>query len=592
MTVAAPPATVEAQLESAMGLTTVDVRYGLSQDELFAAAVAGDRGRIRPDGGDDEPKAHPTALGLDGPLVFYSDPSCTGRPVADTFCVDRASVTDDVWWKTGFARFEPERFDALAARAVEHLNRRRARLYVTDLYCGWDPSFAEPYRFAGEYASHAYFCNIMFPGLLTPGPAANVQSRTPAAPGPAANGQHQPPVPHGGLRRPGPGPDEGGWTLLNVPSYIPSQDPDPIHQSERAVIVDLERKLTLVLGRADYCGVNKKTMFTIMNFVAPARGHLSMHCAANVGASGDSAVLFGLSGTGKTTLSAEPGRELIGDDEHVWTDRGVFNFEAGCYAKLIDLDKRAEPVIAAALSMKGTLIENVPPRPGRDLAATDPQDLDLADDSITENTRFAYPLECNPNVAPGARGPHPSTVVLLTADAFGVLPPVSILGADEALYHFVMGFTARLAGTEVGVTEPTATFSSCFGAPFMAQRPHVYAGLLRSLIERHRSRCVLLNTGWTGGPYGRGERMSLAVTRRLLDTALAGGFDGTDTTTHPILGLQMPTSCPGVDDAILNPRHTWDDPAAYDEAATRLRDLFRANYDRQGYASLGIASVM
>ena len=586
MTLVAPPATVEAQLEAALGLTTVDVRYGLSQDELFAAAVSGDRGCIRPDGGDDEPKAHPTALGLDGPLVFYSDPSCTGRPVADTFCVDRASVTDDVWWKTGFARFEPERFDALAARAVEHLNRRRARLYVTDLYCGWDPSFAEPYRFAGEYASHAYFCNIMFPGLLTPGTAANGQPWAPAAPGTAANGQYQPPA------APGPGPGGRGWTLLNIPSYIPSQDPDPIHQSERAVIVDLERRLTLVLGRADYCGVNKKTMFTIMNFVAPARGHLSMHCAANVGASGDSAVLFGLSGTGKTTLSAEPGRELIGDDEHVWTDRGVFNFEAGCYAKLIDLDKRAEPVIAAALSMKGTLIENVPPRPGRDLTATDPQDLDLADDSITENTRFAYPLECNPNVAPGARGPHPSTVVLLTADAFGVLPPVSILGADEALYHFVMGFTARLAGTEVGVTEPTATFSSCFGAPFMAQRPHVYAGLLRTLIERHRSRCVLLNTGWTGGPYGRGRRMSLAVTRRLLDTALAGGFDGADTTTHPILGLQMPTSCPGVDDAILNPRHTWDDPAAYDEAATRLRDLFRANYDRQGYASLGIASVM
>lgn len=573
MTVTAPAFSVAAQLESALGLTTVDVRYGLSQDELFAAAVSGDRGRIRPGGGDDEPKAHPTALGLDGPLVFYSDPSCTGRPVADTFCVDRPSVTDEVWWKTGFARFEPERFDALAVRAAEHLNRRRARLYVTDLYCGWDPSFAEPYRFAGEYASHAYFCNIMFPSRLDPGPAANGQFRPPAAAG-------------------SPGPGEGGWTLLNVPSYIPAQDPDPIWPSDRAVIVDIERKLTLVLGRADYCGVNKKTMFTIMNYVAPTRGHLSMHCAANVGASGDSAVLFGLSGTGKTTLSAEPGRHLIGDDEHVWTDRGVFNFEAGCYAKLIDLDKRAEPVIAAALSMKGTLIENVPPRPGLELAATDPQDLDLGDDSITENTRFAYPLECNPNIAPGARGPHPSTVVLLTADAFGVLPPVSILDTDEALYHFVMGFTARLAGTEVGVTEPAATFSSCFGAPFMAQRPHVYAGLLRTLIERHRSRCVLLNTGWTGGPYGRGERMSLAVTRRLLDTALAGGFDGADTATHPILGLRMPTSCPGVDGALLNPRHTWDDPAAYDEAAVRLRDLFRANYDRQGYASLGIASVM
>lgn len=574
MTVAAPAFSVAAQLESALGLTAVDVRYGLSQDELFAAAVSGDRGRIRPGGGDDEPKAHPTALGLDGPLVFYSDPSCTGRPVADTFCVDRPSVTDEVWWKTGFARFEPERFDALAARAAEHLNRRRARLYVTDLYCGWDPSFAEPYRFAGEYAAHAYFCNIMFPSRLDPGPAANGQFRPP----PAADGS--------------PGPGERGWTLLNVPSYIPAQDPDPIWPSDRAVIVDIERKLTLVLGRADYCGVNKKTMFTIMNYVAPTRGHLSMHCAANVGASGDSAVLFGLSGTGKTTLSAEPDRHLIGDDEHVWTDRGVFNFEAGCYAKLIDLDKRAEPVIAAALSMKGTLIENVPARPGLELAATDPQVLDLGDDSITENTRFAYPLECNPNVAPGARGPHPSTVVLLTADAFGVLPPVSILDTDEALYHFVMGFTARLAGTEVGVTEPAATFSSCFGAPFMAQRPHVYAGLLRTLIERHRSRCVLLNTGWTGGPYGRGERMSLAVTRRLLDTALAGGFDGIDTATHPILGLRMPTSCPGVDGAILNPRHTWDDPAAYDEAAVRLRDLFRANYDRQGYASLGIASVM
>ena len=585
MTVTAPStdaaARAAAQLEAALGLEAADVRYGLSQDELFAAAVALDRGRVRPGGGDDEPKAHPTALGADGPLVFYSDPSCTGRPVADTFCVDRASVTDAVWWKTGFARFEPERFDALAARVAEHLNRRRPRLYVADLYCGWDPSFAEPYRFVGEYATHAYFCNIMFPGALAGGAPASASV-------PAANGQYRPPAAPG----PGGGHGERGWTLLNVPSYIPSEDPDPIWPSERAVIVDIERKLALVLGRADYCGVNKKTMFTIMNYVAPARGHLSMHCAANVGASGDSAVLFGLSGTGKTTLSAEPGRQLIGDDEHVWTDRGVFNFEAGCYAKLIDLDKRAEPVIAAALSMKGTLIENVPPRPGRDLAVTDPQELDLADGSVTENTRFAYPLGCNPNLAAGARGPHPSTVVLLTADAFGVLPPVSILGADEALYHFVMGFTARLAGTEVGVTEPAATFSSCFGAPFMAQRPHVYAGLLRSLIERHRSRCVLLNTGWTGGPYGRGERMSLAVTRKLLDTALAGGFDGADTVTHPILGLRMPTSCPGVDGAILNPRHTWDDPAAYDEAATRLRDLFRANYDQQGYASLGIDPVM
>ncbi len=552
-----PSAMVAAQLESSLGLRTADIGYGLSQDELFMAAITGDRGRIRSHGPDDEPKAYATALGTNGPLVFYTDPSCTGRPVADTFCVDRVSVTGSVWWREGFSPFPPDRFDALVAEVVGHLGRKRARLYVSDLFCGWDPEFAEPYRFVGEYATHAYFCNIMFPAGVSPEMDWN----------------------------------ETGWTLLNVPSFVcdPARDGT---RSDRAVIVDLERRLTLVLGRADYCGVNKKTMFTIMNFVEPNKGHLSMHCAANMDPGGDSAILFGLSGTGKTTLSADPDRELIGDDEHTWTDRGVFNLEAGCYAKLIDLDKRAEPVIAAALSMRGTLIENVPPRPDRSLAATDPQELDLTDGSITENTRFAYPLECNPNVALRAQGSHPSTIVLLTADAFGVLPPISILDADEVMYHFVMGFTSRLAGTEVGVTEPEATFSSCFGAPFMAQRPHVYAELLRTRMDQHRSCCVLLNTGWTGGPYGKGERMSLAVTRTLLSVALDGGFDDVDTDTHPLLGLRMPTSCPGVDDIILNPRHTWDDPIAYDEAATRLRDLFRANFRKQGYGALGITSVV
>ena len=560
------------ELESALGLTTTDIRYGLTQDDLFTAAVEGDLGRVRPGGPDDEHKARATALGHGGPLVYYSDPSCTGRPVADTYCVARPSIADDVWWKPGFARFDPDAFDALLPRVVSHLNERRATLYVTDLYCGTDPDFAEPCRFVGEYAAHTYFCNIMFPPDTGSGRHGDCRH----------DHGHLDDDCHDDGRR---------WTLLNVPSFHcdPTRDGT---RSRRAVIVDIERRIALVLGRADYCGVNKKTMFTIMNFVLPSKGQLSMHCSANVGEDGDCAILFGLSGTGKTTLSADPDRELIGDDEHVWTDSGIANFEAGCYAKLIDLDKRAEPVIAAALSMKGTLVENVPPLPGQALEDTHPQDLDLADRSVTENTRFAYPLECNPNVAPGARGPHPSTIVLLTADAFGVLPPVSLLDPDEVMYHFVMGFTSRLAGTEVGVTEPEATFSACFGAPFMARNPDVYARLLNDRMHEHRTRCVLLNTGWSGGPHGTGERMPLPVTRTLLRAALEGRFDEADTRAHPILGLSMPVSCDGVDDAVLDPRRTWDDPEAYDEAADRLMGLFHANFEKQGYEALGITEVM
>ncbi|RMH82387.1 MAG: phosphoenolpyruvate carboxykinase (ATP) [Actinomyces sp.] len=546
-----------AQLADRFGLTDADLRYGLSQDELFAAALAGDRGRVRRDGPDDEPKAHATALGVDGPLVFYSDPDCTGRPVHDTYAVDRPAFSDRIWWKPGFSPFDPEEFDELLPRVIAHLNERRSTLYVTDVFCGWDPDFAEPYRFVGEYASHAYFCNIMFP--------AGVRDDVDRS-------RHC-------------------WTLINVPSFrcVPERDGT---RSERAVIIDLEREVALVLGPADYCGVNKKTMFTIMNFVLPDKGQLPMHCSANVGERGDAAILFGLSGTGKTTLSADPHRKLIGDDEHVWTDTGVSNFEDGCYAKLIDLDKDNEPVIAAALSMKGTLIENVPPLPGRPLAETDPQELDLTDDSITENTRFAYPLTCNPNVAPGARGPHPETIVLLTADAFGVLPPVSLLDGDEVMYHFVQGFTSKLAGTEVGVTEPEATFSACFGAPFMSQKAHVYAELLAKRMHEHETRCILLNTGWSGGPYGVGSRISLRYTRVMLDAALSGALDGVETVRHPVFGLRMPTSCPGVPDEILDPRRTWDDPEAYDRTARELRERFHANFAAHGYGELGIRDVM
>ena len=549
--------TVSAELAARFGLTNIRLQHGLSQVELFRAAIANDRGRIELGGADDAQKAYPTELGEDGPLVYYGDPTCTGRPVQDTFAVAWPDLVDEIWWKPDFKQFEPTAYEALLQRVIDHLNERNAELYSADVFCGWDPNFAIPYRFVGEYATHAYFANIMFP--------KNVRDD---------------------IDR-----ETDGWTMINVPSFRCDPERDGT-LSERAVIMDLRNRIGLVVGRADYSGVVKKTMFTVMNFALPAQGQLTMHCSANVGSNGDSAILFGLSGTGKTTLSADPDRLLIGDDEHVWTDDGVSNFEDGCYAKLIDLDKDNEPVIAAALSMPGTLIENVPPLPDKALADTHPQELDLFDGSRTENTRFAYPLACNPSVAEGAAGPHPQTIVLLTADAFGVLPPISMLTEEEVMYHFVMGFTSKLAGTEVGVTEPQATFSSCFGSPFMSQKPIVYAELLAQRMADNKARSILLNTGWTGGAYGTGSRMSLKATRALLDAALAGQLDDVETEIHPILGLAMPKSAPGVDSAILNPRNTWDDTAAYDTAAAKLRDLFRSNYDENGYGDLGIPNVM
>ena len=548
---------IEEQLQSQFGLTTPNLRIGLSQDELFHAAIENDRGRVHLDGGDDEQKAFATALGVDGPLVYYTDPTCTGRPTKDTFAVARPEVIETVWWKPGFSQFDPDKFDALLPRVIEHLNERKATMYVTDVFCGWDPDFAEPYRFVGEFATHAYFCNIMFP--------RNVRDDSDRA--------------------------ETGWTIINVPSFRADPERDGTN-SDRGVIMDIANRVALVIGRADYCGVNKKTMFTVMNYVLPAAGQLTMHASANVGHDNDSAILFGLSGTGKTTLSADPDRLLIGDDEHMWTEGGVSNLEDGCYAKLIDLNKSAEPVIAAAISMKGTLIENVPPLHDKALEDTDPQELDLTDGSITENTRFAYGLNCNPGVAEGAKGPHPETIVLLTADAFGVLPPVSILDTDEVMYHFVMGFTSKLAGTEVGITEPQAAFSACYGDPFMSQKPSVYAELLAAKMSEHKTRCVLVNTGWSGGSYGKGERMSLQDTRTLLNAALNGELDDAETVVQEQLGLRIPVNVDGVDSAILNPRNTWDDPAVYDEAAAKLRSLFQAQFEEKGYSELGITPKM
>jgi phosphoenolpyruvate carboxykinase (ATP) len=546
-------------LEKLLGLSTVTYKANLSKEVLFNEAIAHDRGRTRKEGSDDEQKARPTKLGIRGPLVYTTDPTCTGRPVQDTFGVAWPEIEARIWWKKDFQKFDPARYQGLLHRVAGHLNQERASLYVKDVFCGWDPSYAIPYCFVGEYATHALFAHNMFPKDVR------------------------------GVKEP----ESKRWTMLNVPSFRCEPGRDGT-LSERAVILDFRNRIALVVGRADYCGVVKKSMFTVMNYLLPEMGQLSMHCSANVGARGDCAILFGLSGTGKTTLSADPDRRLIGDDEHAWTGEGISNFEDGCYAKLIDLNKEAEPVIAAALSMGGTIIENVPALPGRRMEDIDPQELDLTDRSITENTRFSYPLSCNPNIMEGARGPHPSTIVLLTADAFGVLPPVAVLEGRDVMYHFVSGFTAKLAGTEVGVNEPQAAFSACFGAPFMALKPSVYAKLLAEKMRLANARCILLNTGWSGGAYGVGKRISIKHTRALLDAALAGELDPGRVVyeQHPLFNLRMPKSCAGVPTDILNPRNTWKDKTAYDAQAMRLRDLFRKNFEDKGFGALGIEPVM
>jgi len=544
-------------LERLLGLKNVSYKYGLSKEDLFHEAIRNDRGRVRAGGPSNEQKCYATKLGIKGPLVYYTDPDCTGRRVKDTYAVAWPEVADKIWWKADMQQYDPAKYQGLLKRVVEHLNQKQASLYVKDVFVGADPAFAIPYRFVGEYAAHAFFAHNMFPKDL-PG-VKDVEERR--------------------------------WTMLNAPSFtcVPERDGC---RAEAAIVIDVKNRICLVAGRADYCGVVKKTIFTVGNFLLPLEGRLSMHCSANVGPRGDAAILFGLSGTGKTTLSADPGRRLIGDDETIWSDNGLCNLEDGCYAKLIDLSKEAEPVIAAALSKPGTIIENVPPLPGKKMAELDPQQLDLTDKSITENTRFSYPLSANPNVMPKAQGPHPETIVLLTADAFGVLPPVAVLEGKDVMYHFVSGFTAKLAGTEVGITEPQAAFSACFGAPFMAHKPSVYAKLLRAKMEKHHARCILLNTGWSGGRYGVGKRISIKDTRALLNAALSGALDKVECEVHPIFNLKMPKSCPGVDPKILNPRNTWTDQAAYDEAATKLRDMFRKNFADKKFADLGIEPVM
>ena len=458
----------------------------------------------------------------------------TGRSPKDKFLVDEPTSTRDIWWDRNDRISEPH-FDGLLALAREHLSGQ-SELFVQDLFGGADPAYRLPVRFITPNAWQALFVRNMFirPSL------ADLAELAPE------------------------------WVVYHCPAL----EADPAAHGTRSgtfIVLNFARRAILI-GGTQYAGEMKKSIFTVLNYLLPRRGVLSMHCSANLGAEGDTAIFFGLSGTGKTTLSADPARQLIGDDEHGWSDSGVFNFEGGCYAKVIRLSAEGEPEIYAATRMFGTVLENV---------VLDPVSHapDFTSDRITENTRASYPIHFIPNHVPDGRGGHPKNVIFLTADAFGVLPPISKLTREQAAYHFISGYTAKLAGTEVGIKEPKATFSACFGAPFMPRHPGEYADMLMSHLEREAVPVWLVNTGWTGGPYGTGERMNIAHTRSIVRAALDGSLAKVAMRTDPVFGVEVPTSCPNVPDRFLDPRATWADPAAYDEMAARLARMFADNLE-------------
>jgi phosphoenolpyruvate carboxykinase (ATP) len=471
-----------------------------------------------------------------GPLVV-STGQHTGRSANDKFIVREPSSEKHVWWGKTNRPFEPPGFERLLNKVLSHLKGKD--VYVQDCFAGADPEYRIPIRVVTEYAWHSLFARNMF---------VRPDWETQAA-------RHIP-----------------EFTVINVPNCLATPESDGTN-SPTFILMDFGRKLILI-GGTSYAGETKKSIFTLLNYLLPLRGVLSMHCSANIGASGDSAIFFGLSGTGKTTLSADPERKLIGDDEHGWSDRGVFNIEGGCYAKVINLSPEAEPDIYACTRSFGTVLENVVMNPVT-------RRLDLNDNSLTENTRAAYPLSQIPNFEPTGLGGHPKNIILLTADAFGVLPPVAKLTPEQAMYHFISGYTAKVAGTEKGLgKEPQATFSTCFGAPFMVHHPGVYAELLRERIAKHKSTCWLINTGWSGGPYGEGQRMKIAYTRAMVHAALDGRLAAVAVESDPIFGVQVPTSCPDVPTEALKPRNTWKNTSAYDEKARHLARLFHENFEQ------------
>jgi phosphoenolpyruvate carboxykinase (ATP) len=469
-----------------------------------------------------------------GALVFVTG-KYSGRSPKDKFIVRELTVASEVDWGEVNQPFEPSDFDALYDRVRAHLRGRE--VWALDLFAGTDPAQRLPIRVVCERAYHALFARQLFV-RPTAGELAG----------------HRP-----------------EFTVIAVPDFQADPDRDRT-RSEVFIILNLARRLILIGGTL-YAGEIKKSIFSLLNYLLPLRGVLSMHCSANLGEPGDVALFFGLSGTGKTTLSADPTRRLIGDDEHGWGDDGVFNFEGGCYAKCIRLDRQNEPQIYDAIRF-GTVLENV---------VLDPTSRvpDFEDASLTENTRAAYPIDYIPNSLPDGRAGHPRQIIFLTCDAFGVFPPLSKLTPEQAMYHFLSGYTAKVAGTERGLgSEPSATFSTCFGAPFMTLPPRRYADLLGAKMRRHRVDAWLLNTGWTGGGFGRGRRIALPHTRALVDAVLTARLADVPFAVDPIFGLDSPRACPGVPAEILDPRAAWPDPTAYDEQATRLARRFHENFKR------------
>lgn len=469
-----------------------------------------------------------------GPLAVFTGKT-TGRSPKNRFFVEESPSKEKIYWSSGNVAVSVEKFERLLAKAKAYVQNRE--VFVRDAYVGADEKTRLKVRVINDFAWHNLFCKNMF---IEPN-ARDLENFTP------------------------------DFTVVGMP--LLKADPDFEGMgSEIAIFISFERKTVIVAG-SQYGGEMKKAIFTVMNYLLPLQGIMTMHCSANVGKKGDSAVFFGLSGTGKTTLSADPARALIGDDEHGWNDDGIFNFEGGCYAKIINLSPSAEPEIYACTERFGTVVENTP-------FDENTRVLNLNDDSITENTRACYPLTFISNSLPEAKTVHPKNIIMLTADAFGVLPPISKLSTEQAMYHFISGYTAKVAGTEVGLKEPTATFSACFGGPFMVHHPSFYAQLLKQKIDAHNVKCWLVNTGWTGGPYGIGSRISIKYTRALLNAALDGLLDKVEFEKDSVFGFEFPKTCPDVPSEILNPANTWKDKDGYLKKRKELAQMFIKNFDK------------
>jgi phosphoenolpyruvate carboxykinase (ATP) len=458
----------------------------------------------------------------------------TGRSPKDKFVVEEPSIKDEIDWGAVNQPTTTEVFDNLHKKVVDYLDGKK--LYVKDLYAGADPKNRLNVRVVSEAAYHGLFSHNMF---INPSDD-ELKSHNPE------------------------------FTVLAAPYFEADPEVDGTNSST-FILCSFEKKMILIGGTL-YSGEVKKGIFAVMNYLLPKNNVMSMHCSANMDSDGKTAVFFGLSGTGKTTLSADPDKTLIGDDEHGWSDEGIFNIEGGCYAKTINLSPESEPMIYQTTQMPGTILENVVLDKNRE--------PDFTDDSLTQNTRCSYPISSIPNASETGIGGHPENIIFLTADAFGVLPPISKLTPEQAMYHFISGYTAKVAGTERGVTEPQATFSACFGSPFLPLHPTVYAELLAEKIRKHKANVWLVNTGWTGGMYGEGSRMKLPFTRRMLSEALAGNLDDVEYTTEPVFGLSIPTSIDGVPDEVLLPKNTWKDKEAYDKKAAELAGMFKENFKR------------